>query len=640
MEPIGANASASVEPLEQQPSKSNYFIGNVPERWHTNVPNYAKVRYRSLYPGVDLIYYGNQRQLEYDFIVSPGADPDKILLDFQGTSKAALDRSGDLVMHTTAGDLSWHKPVAYQEVNGARELVACAYVRKGGQLGFRLAAYDRTKPLIIDPVLEYSTYLGGSGAAFQENHEGGGDVGSGIAVDAHGNAYVVGTTLSTDFPIKNAFQKKLGSGCCSNAFIAKFDTMGKLVYSTYLGGSGFAGPDASFVGDSGVGIAVDAHGNAYITGSTGSLNFPLKSAFQHQNYNFGIGCLPCFTAFVTKLDSAGSALVFSTYLGGHASFAGDGGSGIAVDAHENAYVTGFTDSSDFPTKDAFQKTLEGGLGSRNAFVTKFDATGRALVYSTYLGGNSGGNGIAVDARGSAYITGSTSSPDLPTINAFQKTPAEGFITKFDPAGTGLVYSTYFSAGPTAIAVDSHQDAYITGSAGAGLPTKNAFQKEPKSLLYGNAFVTKIAASGTALVYSTYLGGSSQNPPGDGGTGIAVDAHGNAFITGFTTSTDFPTKNALQNALAAPAGCGLSSCGIPDAFVTEIDAAGCALVYSTYLGGSNTDAGSGIALDQHGNAYVVGSTFSTDFPIKDAFQSHNKNLGSGGQTAFVAKISAQ
>ena len=635
MKPVGANASASAEALERQSSKSNYFIGNVPERWHTSIPNYAKVRYRGVYPGIDLIYYGNQQQLEYDFVLSPGADPSSILLDFQGAAKAALDPSGELVMHTPTADLRWHKPVAYQEINGERKLIACSYARKSGdRLSFTLAAYDRTKPLIIDPVLRYSTYLGGTGATFNEGHEGGGDLGSGIAVDLNGNAYVVGTALSTDFPTKNPFQKKSRSRCCTSAFVTKFDTTGKLVYSTYLGGSGFVGPDATFEGDSGLGIAVDRLGNAYVTGSSGSLDFPLKNAFQRQNYNSATSsCCHASRRSSPSSMPAGSGLVFSTYLGGHGFLAGESGNGIAVDAHENAYVTGFTDSSDFPTKNAFQKTLEGGLGSRNAFVTKFNAAGCALVYSTFLAGNNGGNGIAIDAKGNAYITGSTSSPDLPTKNAFQDTLKgfqDAFVTKFDAAGNELVYSTYLGGGgdqANSIAVDAAGHAYVTGFTNStDFPIKNAFQKKLKSLTNTNAFVTKIGAAGNALVYSTYLGGSNGSN-GDGGSGIAVDVHSNAFVTGFTSSTDFPAKNALQNAFAG---------GFSDAFITEIDAADCALVYSTYLGGNSGDGGNGIAVDANGNAYIVGATSSTDFPMKDAFQD---KLKSGANNAFVTKISA-
>lgn len=395
------------------------------------------------YPGIDLIYYGNQRQLEYDFVVSPGADPASILLDFQGAGKAALDRKGNIVMHTAVGDLRWHKPIAYQHDNGERRLVACTYARKEAhRLAFRLAAYDRAKPLIIDPALEYSTYLGGGG----NPSTGHGEQGRGIAVDAKGNAYITGHTGSSDFPLKNAFQKNnrafLNLG--TNAFVAKFDAAGGLVYSTYLGGSGAQGCPTACPGDVGNAIAVDAWGNVYLTGSTGSSDFPTKNAFQN---NFE--CFGGFSAFVTKLGAAGNALVCSTYLGG-CSECPDSGNSIAVDVHGDAYVTGQTSS--IPTKNAFQTELKGVW---NAFVTKFTAGGNALAYSTYLGGSHSdwGNGIAVDVQGNAYVTGFTSSPDFPTKNAFQETfktcpscEAQGpFVTKLNAAGTALVYSTFLGA---------------------------------------------------------------------------------------------------------------------------------------------------------------------------------------------------
>jgi Beta-propeller repeat len=587
MRPVGANACSKPESLDPQASKSNYFIGNVPEHWHTNVPNYTRVRYRDIYPGVDLIYYGNQRQLEYDFVVAPSADAHKIVLDFQGTSKASLDREGNLVMHTTAGDLRWHKPVAYQEADGVRKLVACAYMRKGGQLGFKLAAYDRTKPLIIDPVLEYSTYLGGSFI----------DQAFGIAVDRDRNVYITGFAGSTDFPTtSNAFQTaRPGLG---NAFVTKFDAIGNVVYSTYLGGSN----SPSGQGDQGFAIAVDAIGDAYVTGYTASTDFPTKNAFQKTLKS------PETNAFVTKLDAAGNELVYSTYLGG-SSFDGDQGNGIAVDADDNAYVTGFTLSADFPTKNAFQENLKGG---RNAFITKLDAAGCALIYSTYLGGSGGdqGNGIAVDADHNAYVTGFTLSADFPTKNAFQnKLKAHcsdctnAFVTKLDRDGDSLVYSTYlggasmpdFAEVGNAIAVDEHGHAYVTGATNStDFPTKNAFQRELKGQS-GNAFITKFDADGDSLAYSTYLGGSGASIPsatccGDRGMGIAVDAHGHAYVTGVSVSTDFPTKDAFQDKLK----------GSSDAFVTKIGAHGRALIYSSYLGGSGSpqfgDQGRGIAAD--------------------------------------------
>jgi hypothetical protein len=634
MRAVGANAFSQPEPLDPQTSKSNYFIGNVPEHWHTNVPNYTRVRYRDIYAGVDLIYYGNQRQLEYDFVLAPGADPDKILLDFQGTSKANLDREGNVVMQTTAGHLRWHKPVAYQEAGGLRRLVGCAYVRKGGQLGFKIAPFDRTKPLIIDPVLEYSTYLGGSG----------GEEGHGIAVDTNGNAYVTGNTLSTDFPTKNAFQSAAPGGSLTpNAFITKFNAAGELVYSTYLGGTGRCCPPNPGAGDSGNAIAVDVHGDAYVTGTTTSSDFPVKNAFQNKLPTLFNGA--AFDAFVTKLDSAGSELVYSTYLGGGA----DLGNAIAVDRIGHAYVTGTTSSSDFPTKDAFQKELRGSFG--NAFVTKFDAAGTALVYSTFLGGGGQragfgdeGHGIAVDAQGNAYVTGSTGSTDFPIKDAFQdklkSTYANAFVTKFDRAGSELVYSTYlggsgsngFREEGNGIAVDTRGNAYITGfTNSADFPTKNAFQRNLKNPSAGNAFVTKFDAAGTALVYSTYLGGSASGS-GDSGQGIAVDRHGEAYVTGFTASTDFPTKNAFQGELK-------SRGPFTNAFITKVDAADCALVYSSYLGGSGSDFGNGIAVDARGNAYITGQTVSPDFPTKDAFQPVSQSVGFNQSDAFVTKISA-
>lgn len=619
MRPVGANGSAPAQALESQPSKSNYFIGSVPRHWYTNIPNYAKIRYRNVYAGIDLIYHGNQRQLEYDFVVKPGADPRRILLEFLGATKAELDQSGDLVMHTAAGDLRWHKPVAYQEINGGRKLVGCDYLRKGGRLGFRLAAYDKDKPLIIDPELEYSTYLGGSGY----------DQAFGVAVDADGSAYVTGNTSSANFPVKNSYQGTLKTQY-GNAFVTKFDSVGKLVYSTYLGGSG----DAPFGtdGDFGFGIAVDRGGNAYVTGLTYSPDFPTKNAYQQEPKNNDYNG----NAFVTKLGASGSDLVYSTYLGGSGS---QEGSGIAVDRHGSAYVAGETTSSDFPLKNAFQP-VQNGL--YDGFLTKFDPSGEALIYSTFLGGSGedGIFGVALDDAENAYVTGFTQSLDFPTKNAFQidlKGFQDAFVAKFDAAGTALVYSTYLGGSDNslnspgdfgfAIAVGKHNDAYVTGYTGSSdFPTKNAFQDELKSS-YSDAFVTKFGPGG-ALVYSTYLGGSG-GYPGDGGYGIAVDKAGRAYVTGITVSTDFPIKDAFQTSNRAPKS--------GNAFVTEFDVDGDALVYSSYLGGSVFDTASGIALDKHGDAYVVGLTFSADFPVtNNAFQP----VFGGYADAFVTKISAK
>lgn len=630
MSPVGANASFPPEPLEQQPSKTNYFIGNVPEKWHTHVENYGKIRYQNAYPGIDLFYYGNQRQLEYDFVVSPGADPRKILLEFQGARTINLDRSGDLVARTGLDEMRWHKPVAYQQINGDRKLIACDYLRKGGQLGFRLAAYDRNRPLIIDPVLDYSTYLGDDGA----------DLAAGIAVDGHGNAYITGTTNSVDFPAtKGTFQYNYPGFFfnTSNAFVAKFDAAGKLVYSTYLGGSG--SPDHS-VGDLGNAIAVDVAGNAYITGATASPDFPTKNAFQNSIHTPCTQAGTCGNAFVTKLDAAGSELVYSTYLGGSttelnpgAGFA-DQGLGIAVDSNRSAYVTGLNLSSDFPTKNAFQ------IKPGTVFVTKLEPAGNKLAYSTYLGGNGfpydQPNGIAVDSGGNAYIAGVTSSSDFPTKNAFQKKLAgfsDAFVTKFDAAGNALVYSTYLGGsepdGANGIALDAHGNAYVTGvTSSTDFPLNNAGQKRLAGS--SDAFITKFDAAGNELVYSTYLGGDG-GPFTTQGNGIAVDANGNAYVAGYTQSPEFPIKNAFQSQNKASCG----SCG--NAFVTKLDAAGTALVYSSYLGGMLDDTARAIGVDTFGNAWLTGRATSPDFPTKNPFQ---PAYGGGTSDAFVTKISAR
>jgi hypothetical protein len=622
---VGANATAQVTGLEELPGKSNYFIGNDPSKWRTNVPNYAKVKYANVYPGVDLVYYGNQRQLEFDLVVQPGADPKAIRLDFRAAingrqATLRINDKGDLVV----GGVIFHKPVVYQPISNDetratdKELIDGRFVFTGAhEVRFQIAAYDKSRPLVIDPTLAYSTYLGGSGL----------DEGLGIAVDAAGNAYVTGQTGSINFPTTpGAFQTTLkGSPRGGNAFVSKLNAAGSaLLYSTYLG---------SF--DEGFGIAVDSSGNAYVTGETTSSDFPTTpGAFQT---TFG-----GFTdAFVTKLNAAGSALLYSTFLGG---VDNDEGFGIEVDASGNAYVTGRTSSFNFPTTPgAFQTTFV-GTGSQfipgDAFVSKLNAVGSALLYSTYLGGSDEdrASGIAIDASGNAYITGTTFSSDFPTTpGAFQTTcfsctarvgSGDAFVSKLNAAGSALVYSTYLGGNggdfANAIAVDASRNAYVTGSTqSSNFPTTpGAFQ----TTFGGNldVFVSKLNAAGSALLYSTYLGGSSD----DEGLGIAVDSSGNTYVTGHTFSSNFPiTPGAFQTAFSG---------GIQDAFVSKLNAAGSALLYSTYLGGSSDDSGTGIAVDASGHAYVTGFTDSSNFPTTPgAFQTA---FGGGIQNAFVSKFS--
>jgi len=595
MDLVGANAQAPATGLDAQTATSNYFIGNDPSQWHTGVTNYGRVEYQNVYAGINLIYYGNQRQLEYDFVVAPGANPAVISLAFQGTQDMTLDSQGNLVLHTAGGDVVEHAPVLYQDIGGVRQAVAGSYVLQGShQVAFAVGAYDRSQALIIDPVLSYSTYLGGSGT----------DVGTAIAVDGAGNAYIGGYTFSTNFPTKNPLQAAYGGGSY-DAFVAKLNAAGTaLVYSTYLGGRSY---------DQATGIAVDGAGNAYVTGTTSSTNFPTQNPLQAA---FG----GSHDAFVAKLNATGTALVYSTYLGGGN---WDEAHGIAVDGAGNAYVTGFTQSTNFPTKNPFQAAFG---GHADAFVAKLNATGTALVYSTYLGGSGYdyGNGIAVDGAGNAFVTGWTSSTDFPTQNPLQGASGgryDAFVAKLNATGTALVYSTYLGGSGydygNGIAVDGAGNAFVTGTTySTDFPTKNPLQAAYGG--GGDAFVAKLNATGTALVYSTYLGGG-----GDLGYGIAVDGAGNAYVTGYTGSANFPTKSPLQAANG----------GGQDAFVTKLDATGTALVFSTYLGGSGSDEAYGIAVDTTGSIYVTGSTASTNFPTSNPLQA---TYGGAGD-AFVAKI---
>ena len=607
MKLLGASAKAEVTGQDQLPGKSNYFIGNDPKKWHTDVPQYAKVRYANVYPGVDLVYYGNQRELEYDFVVQPGADPNLIRLRIEGAQNLRL-KHGNLVLTSAAGEVHLCRPLIYQETNGRRHEISGTYVMKSkNEAGFRISDYDPTRALIIDPVLAYSTYLGGSNFTN----------GWSIAVDISGHAYVTGATQSPDFPMANAIQStKRGCPSCYDAFVSKFNPDGTaLIYSTYLGGS---------IDDEARGIAVDSVGNAYVTGTTTSADFPTVNAIQPTNHGGGCNKGSNCDAFVTKINAAGSTLVYSTYLGGSG---GDSAFGIAVDETGNAYMTGVTYSTDFPTANPIQPAFH---GTEDVFVTKINAVGSAFVYSTYLGGSSydEGLGIAADSVGNAYVTGRTVSTDFPIANAFQPTSRgswDAFVTKITADGSAFVYSTYlggtYDDGGAGIAVDSAGNVYVAGTTSSpDFPTINAIQTTNR---FGDAFVTKMNAQGNALVYSTFLGGGA----GDYGSGIAADSAGNAYVMGQTGSTDFPAINAIQT----------KNGGHNDAFVTKINSDGSAFMYSTYLGGTYNDYATGIAVDPAGTVYVTGSTQSGRFP-HTIFALQQSPKGSG--EAFAAKIASQ
>ena len=583
------------------------------------------------------VYYGNQGQLEYDFVVSPGADARLINLKFSGARHLHVDpQTGDLVLQVQQQEIRFHKPVAYQNetvdnaagtTNGGKHLLAADYVLDSHQhVRFALGPYDHSKALVIDPTLSYSTYLGGSSN----------DYATAIAVDSTGSAYVTGYTDSVNFPTTSgAYQTTCGGGCSGtsvDAFVSKLDPTGSfLVYSTYLGGTG---------NDYGNGIALDASGDAYIAGQTFSADFPTTpGAFKTK-----CGSDNCASgyAFVTKLNSAGSGLVYSTYLGGTGK---NQGNAVALDASNNAYITGFTQSLTFPvTPGAFQTKCK--CSQTMAFVTKLNATGSGMIYSTYLGGTNGdvGYGIVLDSSNNAYLTGYTQSFDFPTSpGAFQTSLGANraaWVTKLNTTGSALMYSTYLGgitsvttpceACGTAIAVDSSGNAYVCGlTAESNFPVSpGAYQTTFMGPTNGHdAFLTKLNATGSGIVFSTYLGGNGDT----GATGIKIDQSGNIWLKGNTKSTVFPTTpGAFQTVLA----------GAFDAYVSELDPTGSRLLYSTYLGGAGTEYGGAttvLALDNQNppGVYVTGYTNSTDFPVvAGSLQTSNAGLNDG----FVSKLS--
>jgi hypothetical protein len=614
MKMLGANPTPRIEGSDQLPGKSNYFIGNNPKNWRVNVSTFARVHYREVYPGVDVAYYGNQRKLETDFIVAPGTNPGVIALAFDGANKISVDKEGSLVLGLASGAsgaVRLQRPVIYQLADGVRQEVAGNYVLKSlGHVGFEVAAYDRTRPLVIDPVLVYSTYLGG-------NHE---DDEDAIAVDASGNAYVLGSTQSTDFP--GAPPPLHGH---DDITVVKFNAAGSaLLYSTYLGGS-----SSEFGAD----IAVDGAGNAYVTGQTSSNDFPTVNAFD-STLSFAGGT----DAFVTRLNPAGSALVYSTYLSGNF---GARGWGIAVNNQNFAFVTGTT-SVGFPvTANAFEST-----NFNSGFMAKLctNCSGASsLVYSTFLAhtGSAEGRAIAADVASNVYVTGNLNSTttNFATPGAFQTTfgggSADAFVAKFNTnlsGAAGLVYATYLGGSGKdiggaegagnpgrAIAIDESGNAYITGLTGStNFPLANASQGSIGG--QNDAFLTKLNATGSALIYSTYLGGSGD----DFGRSVAVNVAGSAYVTG-ASGDNFPTLFPLP---VVPQGFA------PVGFVTKFTPSG-AVVYSTLLSGVTASTGSfGIAVDSAGNAFATGGTNASIVTTVGAFQT---DAGFGGTVGWVTVI---
>jgi glucose/arabinose dehydrogenase len=606
----GAKTQARVTGVDQLPGRRNYFIGNDPACWHSNVPTFRAVRYDDIYPGISLTYYGNQGQLEYDFNLAPGTDPRMIRLTFAVPVRPRITSTGDLALRISGGEVRQPKPVVYQEIDGQRHPVAGQFVLLDKQTaGFAVGPYDHTRELVIDPTLVYATYLGG----------GGDDLGSSIAVDSNNNIYVAGTTSSTNFPLQGAaFGTNAG---LADIFVTKIDAAGaNVLYSTYIGGSGQ---------DRGDGLAVDANGNAFVVGrvDSSSTNFPATTGSFGPSYRGGD-----FDGVVFKLNAQGSALVYSGFLGGEEN---DSSEGVVVDAAGNAYVTGGTKSTGFPTSvGAYQGTR---AGDTDAFLTKINASGSALLFSTYLGGSGTdrGSGIAIDASGNAYLSGFTSASDFPTENAFQNSfggSFDAFVAKFDTNASGvgsLVFCSYLGGSGDdkayGLAIDAAgNNLYLSGqTSSVNFPLLGPVQ--PTAGGSFDAFVARVSTAG-AKIYATYLGGSGE----DRASGIAVNAAGAAYVTGFTSSTNFPTVAPIQ----------LTNGGGFDAFVAKLNPAGSALLYSTYLGGSanesNTSTGTAtnpIALDANSDAYLTGFTASTNFPVATALQTGN----AGGQDSFVVKI---
>jgi hypothetical protein len=681
----GATKGLRVNGEDKLPGTANYFIGSDPQKWRSNVPTYSKVRYSGVYPGVDLVYYGNQQQLEYDFVVAPNTDTGLIKLHFGGAKQLKVAKNGDLDIVAKNGKIAFHKPVVYQDKNGQRSPIEGRFVLEAGNsIGFAVGPYDHSQPLVIDPTLAYSTYLGGTS---------GGSYGTAITVDSSGDAYVTGIAYPTKFPTTSgAFQTANNSNTATvfDAFVTKLNATGTaLVYSTYLGGSGNISVTGTLNhGDYPTSIQVDSSGNAYVAGIAYSTDFP-KTGGAYQTVNNG-GSNGVSNCFITKLNPTGTGLVYSTYLGGsgisgYAGSAslgiagGDGCNAIAIDPSGDAYVAGEAYSSNFPvTSGAYQATNKSATNScPNAFVSKINPDGTALDYSTYLGGSSGdgGSGIAVDTSGNVYIAGATYSSDFPmTSGAYQSSNNDtgngsvAFVTKLNATGSSLTYSTYLggsgnASGPSgnnngdaafSIAIDSSDDAYIFGlTSSSDFPvTSGAYQTTNAGFAGGhpNYFITKLNDSASSLVYSTYLG-STEPVLTAGSAGMAVDASGDVYITGYVIDygTNYPTTtNAYQTAPQCVYLYVESTNVYESPIFTELNPSGTALVYSTFFGGSGgasstigldvettCDEGYGLALDSSNNVYLTGNAASSNFPTTTgAYQTTNPVNGS----AFISKFS--
>ena len=586
---IGANSTARLTPHGTLPGTVNYFLGSNSAAWRTDVPTFRTVRAGNVYEGIDVVYYGTDGRLEYDFVIAPGVDASVIRVAFRHASGLRTMPDGQLAMVVGGRPIQQRKPDVYQDLPGGRHAVTGRYVvGTDGLVRFALGPYDRSRPLVIDPVLVYSSYLGGPAV----------DGVGPIAVDRTGSVYLAG---SVDAP----------TGFTADIAVTKIDPTGSfVVYSTYFGGSELDYPLA---------LAVDPSGSAYIAGATRSTDFPTRNAFQ-PSYGGGIA-IAGDDGFVAKLGPRGDTLVYSTYLGGSSN---EEANAIAVTPGGEAVVVGSTRSMDFPIRNAMQPVMR---GPGDVFVTRIAASGASLVYSTFFGGSAGETafGTALDSAGNVYVGGGTDSIDLPLLTPYQADLAggiDGFVVKLAPDASAILYATYLGGTSQeflqALAVTGDGRAIVCGETiSSDFPTINAAQPDIHG--FSDAFVVLLDAGGATASYATYYGGSDSETC----AGVAIDRTGQAHVTGDTRSGDFPLRDALQQHLG----------GVGDVFVTTIAASG-AIVQSTYLGGSMHDSPGGIAVDPAGAIYVAGGTQSTDFPVTPtAFQ----RTPGGRDDGFVSKL---
>jgi uncharacterized protein (TIGR03437 family) len=654
MELRGANRDAQVTGVDKLAGVANYYVGNDPKKWRSGIITYGKVKYQGIYPGIDAVFYGNQRQLEYDFVVAPGADPKQISLGLIG-ARPSLDADGNVVLKLEDGDLALKKPVVYQNVAGEKKSVEASYTIAGDKVRFHLGKYDHGQTLVIDPVFTYLTYLGGSSVDYIGGITGVGQYTSpthALAIDPAGDVYVTGETLSNDFPVVNAYQATRNeSGGAYTAFVSALNPTGTaLLYSTYLGGSVTAGGGAGT--DLGASIVWDNFDNGvYVVGTTNASDFPMTPGAFQKVYSGN------YTAFVAKFNNAGQ-LTKSTFLGAPITY----GLGVATDSQGRAYVVGYTSynctpngsTCPFPTSQRTVIPTPPSSFNGYGFVSVFDTNLSTLLYSTLLGDPNaapavGGTtseafGVTVDPSGNFYVVGVTSSPSLPTTaGAFQRTlgvansiPLAGFAAKFGPLtanGATLTYLTYLEATgvgfgdfPSDVAADSQGNAYVGGYTNSPtFPVTTGAYNTPCPLngadLCPAAFVTKLNPTGTGLVWSALV------EPADFFSSIQLDTQGNVYVAGHNGCCSFVPVNPVQPSLNNDGG-----------FVAKLDPTGSTLLFSSLIQGGFTMRG--LAVDALENIYVASHTFDTTLPTTPgAFQTALKNPGTGNSyDGFIAKIS--